>query len=291
MINSYFNHLHEPGEQDLIEDLTIEAIQLAGMDLKYLPRTMVSRDDLFGEAPVSRFNGFQTIEFYPNTTDSFMGGDIFTKFNLEVRDSMKLTVARRRFKTETGMDRPLEGDLIYIPVTNTLLEVKFVEHENPFYQLGKLYSFVITCELFQYSEEKFTTGDPKIDMLESKAAYTLEISHGTTSGTGSFSIGDQLYQHHDGTTAAGFSGADAKGTVVSVDSGSVVLKDIIGEWKIDSATGQGLWITKSDNTAYRTVVGMSDIFGTHVSKANEAIETEANEILDFSERHPFGDPD
>jgi len=111
-LNPYFNKFKNLPEQNLIEDLTIEAIKIHGMEMFYLPREMVRKDDFFGESPYSRFSTFKMIEMYMDTTTAFEGGDMFTKFGFEIRDSVKFTVSRKRFKRETGMDRPMEGDLL-----------------------------------------------------------------------------------------------------------------------------------------------------------------------------------
>jgi len=120
-LNPYFNKFKNLPEQNLVEDLTIEAIKIHGMEMFYIPRTMIVKDDFFGEAPYSRFNSFRMIEMYMDTTTAFEGGDQFTKFGFEVRDSVKFTVSRKRFKRETGMARPLEGDLLFLPLNKGLL--------------------------------------------------------------------------------------------------------------------------------------------------------------------------
>ena len=186
-------------ERNLIEDLTVEAIKIYGHEIYYIPRSLVTRDDLFGESRYSRFNTFKMIEMYMDTTTAFEGGDTFTKFGFEIRDSVKFTVSRKRFKRETTMDRPLEGDLLFLPMSKGLFEVKFVEHENPFYQLGKLYSFQLTCELFQYSEEDFDTGIPELDAINDEAGFKVNLDLGGFYGGGSLGEGDLVYQHADGS--------------------------------------------------------------------------------------------
>jgi hypothetical protein len=292
-VNPYFNKFKNLPEQNLVESLIIENIKIHGMEMYYIPRTMLNRDDLFGEAAYSRFESFKMIEMYMDTTNSFEGGDMFTKFGLEIRDSAKFSCSKKRFKRETGMDRPMEGDLLYLPLNRSLFEVKFVEHENPFYKLGKLYVYQITVEKFQFSEEEFMTGVPEIDVVTDDAAYKLDITIGATSGTGSFAKGDLVYQWSNGSVTGGISGAAAKATVFSYNANtpsSIVVVDTYGSWQVTGSAGQTLYITKSDNSAYRTVTGIADKFGTLIDHQNVQIETEADTILDFSERHPFGDP-
>ena len=291
-LNPYFNKFKNLPEQNLIEDLTIEAIKIHGMEIYYLPRTMIRKDDFFGEAPYSRFASFKMIEMYMDTTTAFEGGDTFTKFGFEVRDSVKFTASRKRFKRETGMERPIEGDLLYLPLNRGLFEIKFVEHENPFYSLGKLLSFQMTCELFQYSEEKMDTGIPEIDVVEEDAGYSITLSLGATSGTGIFGKGDTVYQYSNGSVTGSVESANAKATVLSYDSSiptTVVVTDIFGEWKLSDTTTQ-VYVTKSDNTAYKVVTGINDKFGTNIDDSNAQIQEEAEQYLNFTEKHPFGEP-
>jgi hypothetical protein len=288
-VNPYFNKFKNLSEQNLVEDLTIEAIKIHGMEMYYIPRTMVHKDDFFGEAAYSRFNSFKMIEMYMDTTTAFEGGDQFTKFGFEVRDSVKFTVSRKRFKRETGMARPMEGDLLFLPLNKGLFEIKFVEHENPFYQLGKLHSYQMTCELFQYSEEKLNTGIPEIDAVE-EVAFKLQLTLGATSGTGTFAKGDFVYQPSGGSITGNFSTATSKATVYSWNPqqpSSMVLVDSLGGWSLT-----GGYVTKSDNTAYYPIAasGSTEAFGTLVDNSNAAIQAEADGFLNFDENHPFGEP-
>lgn len=288
-LNPYFNKFKNLPEQNLVEDLTIEAIKIHGMEMFYIPRTIIVKDDFFGEAPYSRFSSFKMIEMYMDTTTAFEGGDQFTKFGFEVRDSVKFTVSRKRFKRETGMTRPMEGDLLFLPLNRGLFEIKFVEHENPFYQLGKLVSYQMTCELFQYSEEKMATGIVDIDAVE-EVAFKLQLSLGVSGGTGTFTTGDFVYQPSGGATSGEFSTAIAKATVYSWNPQqptSIVLVDPIGGWGLT-----GGYVTKSDKSAYYpiTTTGSSEAFGTLVDHSNEIIQTEADIFMNFDEKHPFGEP-
>jgi hypothetical protein len=167
-INPYF--LKHSGEQDLIESMTIEIIKTMGQDCVYIPREYLSIDKLFGEDPGSAFQKAYTLEMYMVNYQGFDGTDIVTQFGIEIKDKITLLMARKRFKEEvinknTSVARPREGDLIYFPTAKSLFEINFVEHENPFYPLGKLYSYLITAELFTYSYEKINTKNTTIDSL------------------------------------------------------------------------------------------------------------------------------
>lgn len=136
----------------------------------YLPKTIVREDKIYGEGrQAARFDDAISVEFYIKNVEGFEGeGDFLSKFNLEIRDRVTLTIARRTFFDEVGslksIDRPQEGDIIYFPLNRKFFEIKFVEHEAIFYQLGSLQTFDIVCELFEYSNEKFNTG---IDIIDS----------------------------------------------------------------------------------------------------------------------------
>ena len=163
-------------EQVLIEDLIIESIRIYGIECLYIPRTLVKEDLLFGEDVLSKFDTAYPVEMYVKSVDGFEGdGDFLSKFGLEIRDQMVLTVSRRRFTEEVYLDgtdtvgttdRPNEGDLIYFPLNNKLFEIKFVEHEAVFYQMGSLQTYDLTCELFEYSHERLDTGVAAIDAIE-----------------------------------------------------------------------------------------------------------------------------
>jgi hypothetical protein len=280
-------------EQNLVEDLTIEAIKIHGLEMYYIPRNLVKRDDLFGESRYSRFNKFRMIEMYMDTTQAFEGGDTFTKFGFEIRDSVKFTVSKKRFIRETGTQRPLEGDLLFLPLNRGLFEIKFVEHENPFYQLGKLFSYQLTCELFQYSEEEFNTGVSEIDAINDETGYKVQVTLGGIYGTGSFAKGDIVHQYSNGSTTGGTAGETARAKIQSLDSRQspslLSLADVSGKW-VSGTTAAPKYLIKSDTTVYATVVGSDEKLAIRSEAKNEEIETEADDIINFSESNPFGDP-
>jgi hypothetical protein len=155
-------------EQNLIEDLIIESVRIYGIDVWYVPREFGSLDDVLNEDDRPVFNSAYMLEMYVKNVEGFEGeGDFLSKFGLQIRDSMTLTVAGRRFTQEVGAAttdvRPKEGDLIYFPLNKKTFEVKHVEHEAIFYQMGALQTFDLRVELFEYSNETFATGIPEID--------------------------------------------------------------------------------------------------------------------------------
>ena len=177
----YFANARQ-SEQLVTEDIICEAISIYGQDFFYIPRTLVGKDEILGEDRLSEFKSAYEIEMYLESHDGFEGqGAFIQKFGLMMEQSATLTVARRRWDQLLGKhgnvipDRPLEGDLLYFPLTGGLFEIKFVKHQDPFYQLGKLFVYKLQVELFQYASEKIRTGYDAIDVFESLKTQDLEI--------------------------------------------------------------------------------------------------------------------
>jgi hypothetical protein len=166
----FFNNFQSSQEQFLIEDLVIESIKIYGHDVYYIPRVRVAFDKIYGEDTLSEFRDSYFIEMFIKNVDGFDGdGDFISKFGLEIRDRVTFTIARRTFNNEIGLNnnavRPFEGDLIFFPLNKKIFEIKFVEHEAIFYQMGALQTYDLVCELFEYSSERFSTGIDFIDTL------------------------------------------------------------------------------------------------------------------------------
>ena len=172
-LNVYFTN-GTRNEQNLLEDLIIESLSIKGLEFMYIPRTLVSKDEILGEDRLSKFENSFPIEMYFKNVDTFDGaGSFIQKFGLMIDQSATLTVARRRWEQLIGRfgktiipERPCEGDLLYFPLTKALFEIKFVQHQNPFYQLNRLYVFDLEIQLFRYGSEEISTGDSDIDDFE-----------------------------------------------------------------------------------------------------------------------------
>ena len=184
-------------EQRLIQDLINEQLQIYGVEVTYIPRKYVNRKTIIEEVNASKFDDNFTIEAYVNTFEGYGGqGDILTKFGMSLRDELVVSISKERFEDfiaafltalpddEINVDtRPREVDLIYFPLGGRLFEVKFVEHEQPFYQLGKNYIFELKCELFEYEDEVIDTDIEEIDTQVQETGFitTLNlIGSGTT---------------------------------------------------------------------------------------------------------------
>lgn len=180
--NFYFNNFQNSQEQLLIENLVIESIKIYGHDVKYLPRTLQHFDKIYGEdRQSSTYTQAIDVEMYIKNVEGFAGeGDFLSKFGVQIRDQITFTIARRVFSEEVGsvldIVRPREGDLIFLPLNEKLFEIKFVEHEPVFYQMGALQMYDIKCELFEYQAEVFDTGVPQIDIMNSFALDVLNFS-------------------------------------------------------------------------------------------------------------------
>lgn len=168
----YFNKANR-FEQDLLENLAIEMIKINGLDAYYLPRTLFNQDEIFEEDVLSTFNRGYFIEMYVKNVTGFSGEkEILTKFGIEVREQVTFVIAKRRFEDEIGAyenrTRPLEGDLIFFPINNGLFEIKFVDHDQPFYQISGRYVYELKCEKFEYSSERIDTGIAAVDDIEER---------------------------------------------------------------------------------------------------------------------------
>ena len=169
--NFFFNNFTNSREQDLLDSLTIESIGIAGEDMFYIPRTINNYDPLYTADDSSSYDSAFPMVIYIESFDGFEGDQsVMSKFGVEIRDSIIFSFSQTVFNedigTNTGQVRPNEGDLIYFPLNNKVFQIKFVDKFQMFYQLGKLYTWKVTCELFDYSGEKFNTGIPQIDAIQ-----------------------------------------------------------------------------------------------------------------------------
>jgi hypothetical protein len=180
-----------PGEQRLVQDLINEHLKIYGVDVIYIPRKFVRKQTIIREIQSSKFDDNYAIEAYINNYDGYTGqGDILSKFGVSLKDELSLVISKERFEDfispflESGdndeivlSSRPREGDLVYFPLGERLFEVKFVEHEVNFYQLGKLYMYELKCELFEYEDEVIDTSIEEIDTQIKDEGYitTLQL--------------------------------------------------------------------------------------------------------------------
>ena len=281
-INPYFKFLAQSSEQQLLESLIVEAIEDYGLDIMYLPRELQKEDLILGEDVLSKFTTWYEMPMFIKVFDRFGGeGDFLSKFGQQVEDTASIIVAASVFDiaVQGNYPYPREGDLLYFPLNNVMMEIKFVEDEPTFYHLGKQYMFELRCEMFRYTNEKIVTGEPEIDNdYVNKLVYAIDLQLGT--GTGTFLTDEIVYQ---GTTLVS---ATQKAQVISWNATTKKLrvKYTIGEFaaasgNIKGETSGASWTLTSIDTKDNVNEKRAD---------NKNLETEAQDIVDWSESNPFG---
>lgn len=174
MLNPFFLQGSKT-EQGLIQDLINESIQIHGVDVYYLPRQYITKRTVIRELIESKFSNAFPIEAYIDTYEGYEGaGVLLSKFGIQPNTDVTLIISKERYENYISPlitnipnielpTRPKEGDLIWFPLGDRLFEIKFVEHEIPFYQLQKTYVYNLKCELFRYQDEVIDTGIDVID--------------------------------------------------------------------------------------------------------------------------------
>ena len=287
------NHFFSKGtisEQHLYEDLAIEAIQIYGHDVYYLPRTLVNKDELFGEDPLSKFTDAYTIEMYMDTVEGYEGEkEIITRFGLEIRDETTFTVSRRRWLDLVSSDtnlisalRPNEGDWIYMPTIERLLEISFVDKDDPFFQVNNLPVYKLYCRTVEYSSEILDTGIDAIDAIETQYS-TDALGWQFTSEVDVNTFVNENMGLEDGT---GFVDLET-----ATDSGYLVGEN---EWGFSSI------LTEASHAGYSFFIINEEYNITTLDTISDnewitdavstALPGTSDPVLDFTERNPFGEP-
>ena len=287
MRSTYFSH-GTHSEKTLYEDLIIEQLKIYGHEVHYLPRTTVTEDKILGEEPDAKYTEAYSIEMYIEDVNGFAGqGDLIGKFGLEVRDELTFVVSRRTFEllvdqpsNTISINRPREGDIIYMPLFKKFFQIDFVEDEDPMYQINDLPIFKLKCSMWEYSMETVDTGVAEID--DKLSDETLDVlQNQITLESGTTSSGKLLAEQTDGNVRALVSEAGDL-IVDETDGDNIILEDdpnmidyiilednLTDNFKTDR---QG-----ADNIAFDDEAGLGD------TDTN-------NDIFDFTEKNPFGDP-
>ena len=295
--NFYFNNFPTnqiTSEQLLVEDLVIESLGIHGMDVYYMPRTSGDSEDLlYGEDTLKQYTSAYPIEMYLENVTGMEGeGDFMSKFGLEIKDEVTLLVSRRRFTSTVNQRRPFEGDLIYIPLVQNFFEITFVEHENNqamFYTLGRgrggnVYVYALKMKQFVFSNELVLTGNSEIDG-QIKDAYPRTRLTLKAGGTGKYVADEIIYQSADTT----YANSTAHATVHDYTIGSSVdIYRVNGDFTANSliygATSGAIWRINTESDT----VTMDNSFEDVVD--NNRIQGEADDVIDFTEHNPFGEP-
>jgi hypothetical protein len=251
-VNPFFNQTAFVPEQNLIQDLIDESIQIHGHDTYYLMRDDVDLDALFGEDELASYTSARSIEMFIKSNTGFQGqSEFISKFGLQIEDQCTFTVSVRRFNSVLGtvLTRPREGDIIWLqmsPTNRYLFEIRFVEDKEQLFQLGKLYTYEIRCELMNYSHERVQTGNDVIDDVAKDHAYTLEIN--VEAGAGDYIVGETVYQ------GASFIEAVATGTVSDWTANT----NILAVQNITGTFANGIQIVGFNSSTVRLSVDSPD---------------------------------
>jgi hypothetical protein len=291
-VNPYFRR-NKKGEQTLLESLTTEVIKIHGHEMIYIPREKVTEDLILGEE-VSEFLDANRIEMYMENSEGFEGDSEMSRFGLDVKDSAVFIVSRKRFMDVMGhhpdiqrLGRPREGDIIFFDYPYSMMEIKFVKHDNPFYPAGDRYSFKLSCEAFKYSNEKIDTGESELDaVMNVKSSYALGFTLGAW--VGDLYPGEEVYT---GTSAD----KHAYGRVEY----RPYPRPTVGNYYIRVNTQEGVFevgdiITGNDSGYTYAISGIntSDVRVAHQDQQdNEELDLEAkrDDIFDFTEVDPFSE--
>ena len=302
--NVYFSQAVK-SEQNLYEDLIIESLKIFGQDVYYIPRTLVNRDNIMGEDIGSKFDDAYLIEAYIENVDGFEGsGDLYNKFGLEIRDEATFIISRRQWNSLVGFwnneledPKPQEGDLLFMPMSNTFFEIMFVEDEQPFYQLSNLPVYKMQCSLFEYNDEQFETGVSEIDAKEITNAQQTQLDL-TVTGGNHFTQGEIVTQVISTNPAISVYGEVQTVTKTSDLAASITVSNIGVTGSTEAkdflvSNSVGLTGGESNNTCFITKVhGITDStsFPVDEQAMNYEFEVAGDNFIDFTESNPFGDP-
>lgn len=281
-------------EQQLVQDLVDEQIKLFGMDVFYIPRELLI-DRALNDVILSRFKQHYMIEMMLISTEGFGGaGSVaMSKFGLSLSDEITFAVSKRRWQSfvQTKIrlkvpNRPNDGDLIYVPMTKNTYEIKFVEREVPFYQLGKNYIYSLSCELMQNANTEFDTGTDELDNLDQESyGFWVTLAVG---GTGSYIEGEKVTQTY----------------IPNEVSAPVTIEATVADWQPLQRKIKLVYLKNNGNiTAGVPLIGedsgatwIADTFSTmdidvknNENSENKYFEDQADLIIDFSEGNPFGE--
>lgn len=294
---------NDGSEQNLYQDLVDEQIRLFGSDIYYITRKTI-RDQALNQIVFSEFSEKIVIEAMLQNVEGFGNqSEFISKFGLRVTDEITFTMSVRRWEQESTRlnnleveSRPNEGDLIFFPLTGDLYEIKFVEREAPFYQLGKLYFFTMTCEIYEVGSEDIDTGIPEIDDIEADNDYAISFIL-TDGGTGNYYIGDKVEFYTDLVIGNLANPTGIKGEVSDWDAPSrrLELINVTGDWDetyyVGRESGADTNVNETDGIY---LLGAQAEF-TDIDDANtdfddnKYIEEAADDILLWTESNPFGE--
>jgi len=229
-------------------------LTIYGVEVYYIPRRYISQNTVIKEVIESKFDSAYPLEAYVDSYEGYGGqGTLLSKFGIQNVDDLTLVISRERYETYITpliknlpnvelATRPKEGDLIYFPLGDRLFEIKYVEHEQPFYQLKKNYVYQLKCELFRYEDEVIDTGietiDDEVEQLGYIQTLTMIGSATTATATASYVATGGVTQIYMSNMGNGYKAQPLIG-ISSSPSGSqdaVGVASIANTW-IDCETG------------------------------------------------------
>ena len=285
--NQYFNKFSNSAEQRLVQDLVDEAIKINGVDMVYIPRSVMNEDEIFGEDRLPKFESGRQLEMYVESYDGYEGGgEQFTSIGLQIDDRMTVVVSRRRFLevfADKNYSYPREGDLIYFPLNKDVFEINFVDREYNFFNFGKSMGYKIECSLFKYTGGDFDTGFDAVDGVTSAAMSQLFAAQLGT-GTGTFTEGEVSYLY----TSTGTTGATMN--VINWNSSAEVATLQLVEGSISDAAR--LFGDSSGATFAITSIGVTnEFFANDPLQNNTDFGFGSSSFLDFTDSDPFSEGD
>ena len=320
--NVYFD-TGKTSEQNFYEDLIIEQLKIFGQDVYYMPRTLMAEDTVLGEDTLSKFDDAYMIEMYFENTEGFAGDkEIMSQFGLENREDATFIVSQRRFEDLVSVDqnlisktRPNEGDLIWFPLVGKMFEIGFVDHDEPFYEIGNLPVYRLSVSTFQYASEDMDTGITEIDAIETQLSLDSYDSQFSLEQTGIYNERVSMEQalpdfvgfleENSGSNVSGYiENEDGTGGYFESESiptvGSIIMNASwpntdVGSYILgENETGDGsiLIENEADTGTPEYIIQETEIVGDMVTDKtahNELFEELDDTILDFSESNPFGD--
>ena len=299
--NIYISHGTE-SEKSLYEDLIIEAISVYGVDMYYLPREVVQLDKILNEDVISKFGNSHVVEMYIESIDGFEGdGKLITKFGLEIRDQITLVVAKRRWNQLVGRwgqpepyARPIEGDLIFIPMTKGLYEITYVDDKKPFFQLGNLPTYKLICQLFEYANQEFDTGVDSIDNLQGYHTAGFSVI--------SRFIDSNVFTKNETLSIRLPSGQLGRAKFLNYNNTTTLLDKevILGPLAWDdgkfNVLRNGTVLTSDTTGLSATIIDVNTVYDSPNEVVvnddfarNITLENEASNIIDWDENNPFSE--
>jgi len=305
MINPYIRQNPEKYVEDtLYESLIIESIQMYGQDVVYIPRKMLKRDPILNENLNSLFNDSFTVEMYLQNVEGFEGdGKLLERFGLEVRDEATFIVSNLRWNQlinehgyENNTAEPKPGDLIYLPMSDSLFEIRYVDSKKPFFQFANLPTFNLVCELFEYTSEDIDTDNDKINAIQDAASTTTTF---LVEEAAEFNDNETLiFATPNGETGSTEFFFEETDMMVTPPEYTIVTGPLTFDGGKEVRVGGGTTFTGVESGKVSVVVRQltsddsndAHFRNTDTVQNNEFAKDNLVDFVDFSESNPFGDP-